>query len=267
MSLRQPKRLALATIAALAMFAVVACQPPPPPRGWVPPVIQSVAVGAEVVTPGTEFTLTVTATDDQGIRWMSLYFVQPTGTYASNVDCSYAGQDSVYLDVLPAQKVLTAVVTCNIPAGINGDWTVRTSLADSEGFVPGRSPSTETSFRVDGGSDDRTPPVVESTSIAPSPLIQGTKFDVIVTVRDETAMSPSIIEPTMSYFGPEPNGSGRQCGTARLRIVSPTVHEWTLRCPPNNDGKFGTYRAVFQVWDAVGNLTDGTSYFEILPKP
>ena len=253
------KRWALGPVLA-ALLVVVACQPTPPPSSWVPPSVDPLELSVETITPGSPFTVSLRATDDRGISDVSLSFAQPHGATGRFVECRLGNQVGLFFELPSPQRLVELELTCQIPFGKNGPWTVAGVAYDDHGT--GRGEPVTLGFT--GGTEDVQPPVVESI-VVPVPPISGQWFDVVVTVSDDGSLEPVPTEPTMGYTGRHMNSYGRECFDPQLRALSPTLHEWTFSCQANSDGLSGTYDGGMTVYDATGNYADARFEFEMLP--
>lgn len=252
----------------LAMVAIVAagCQPPPPPISPSPPQIVSLVV-PEQVTAGTTFELSVTALDDKKVTALSIGFTQPSGTGFEFVECRWGDATGPFFQVVDPQPVVTAELSCDLPYAPDGTWTVGVRAGDADGVDPTGMSSASAQFQVTGGSTDLDPPVLESVTVSPDPLITGSRFDVTVRVSDAHPPVPTPPKGTMSYVGNHINSYGRPCYEPTLRQVSETVHEWVFPCQANTDGLSGTYTGHFGVYDSSGNRLDASFDFAMAPKP
>ncbi len=251
----------------LAMVAIVAagCQPPPPPISASPPEIVSF-IAPEHVTAGTTFDVSVTAVDDKKVTQLSISFAQASGKHFGFVECRWGDATGPFFQLADPQPVVTAELSCHLPYAPNGTWTVAVSAGDG---AVSQSPasSARAQFQVNGGSDDTDPPVLESVTVSPDPLITGSKFDVTVRVSDAHPPVPVPPKGSMGYVGNHINSYGRPCYEPTFRQISATVHEWVFPCQANSDGLSGIYSGAFSVYDSSGNRLDGTFDFVMLPKP
>ena len=255
------------TLLPLATVAIVAagCQPPPPPISASPPEIVSLIV-PEQVAAGTTFDISVTAVDDKKVTTLQIYFSQPSGQHFDLLECRWNGDTGPFFQVAAPQPVMTAELSCQLPFAPNGTWTVNVRAGDG-GVSQSPASSAQAHFEVDGGSDDIDPPVLESVTVSPDPLITGSKFDVTVRVSDAHPPVPVPPKGSMGYVGTHVNSYGRPCYEPTFRQISATVHEWVFPCQANSDGRSGIYRGSFRVYDSSGNLLDASFDFVMSPKP
>lgn len=251
----------------LAMVAIVAagCQPPPPPISASPPEIVSFVV-PERVTAGTTFDISVTAVDDKKVTTLEIGFTQPSRSGFELLECRWDGTPGPYFQVPSPQPAVTAELSCHLPYAPNGTWTVVVKAGDGA-VSQNPASSARAQFTVDGGSDDLDPPVLESVTVSPDPLITGSKFDVTVRVSDDHPPVPVPPKGSMGYVGNHINSYGRPCYEPTFRQISATVHEWVFPCQANSDGRSGVYSGGFSVYDSSGNRLDGSFDFVMSPKP
>ena len=250
------KRTLVLSVVVLSL-AAAACQPTPPP-GWTEPEIVDVAVNPSPVVAGSPFTVTVTAEDTQIVTFIRME-IRPT--YPINpVIRPYP---SVVCDdppLTPAATV-TQTFTCSMPEfSPNGEWALTVHVYNSVG--DGFAAEETISLELVGGSEDRDPPVVESYTFTPDPVVRGEPYSLVVRISDEHLSAPEpiymnlrdIVDPTL----PPPQISvGWPCGTSTPIFVSPTEIELRWEgCVVGPDAKLGRYRTSWSpaVVDLIGHV-------------
>lgn len=259
-------RRAFAVSVVSLLMAAGCITPPGPPPGWVPPVIESMTMSTDQLTPGSTFSVSVTASDDEDVRAILLNFHQPNGDVFDLVDCRLGDDesDSYYMLRQPG-PVVSVVIDCTLPFAPNGDWEAEVIAQDWGAMAPGaRVTRARIPFQVTGGSDDTERPRFESVAFV-APPVTGSWFDVTLRVSDNEALEPVQRMPTMVYWGTHMNAYSRECFHPKLTRISATVQEWTFSCQANTDGRWGTYLGAVGFHDAAGNRAGGEFEFEMLP--
>lgn len=235
--------------AALAATVLVGCQPPPP-SGWVAPVVMA-AVSPDPVVAGEPFTVEVTAIAPDPVTSVDIRIRPPKPISASNP--AYPGLACTADDVVPAPTV-TRSYDCVMPEGApNGAWRL-TATATNPG-AGGYQGAQSSNFTVVGGMDDQEAPVMESFVVSPSPVVIGVPFSVTVRAIDEHHLPPSPTRLTAGHMVPAPPGGQVKwtCAETTPTLVEPTVLEWRFTdcLLPEGTPPF-SYGAGFNISDSLG---------------
>lgn len=232
----------VASVAVLVALAA-GCQPPPPP-GYQPPKILSVAVSESVVA-GQDLTVAVAATDDQAIERVLVLFEVPESVASSQflrvptIPCD--------LPTFPANAVISLEFTCPTPEWApNGVWKATVWVQDRghDGRFGARA---STTFELSGGSDDVTPPTLESVVVEPDHVRVGDPVTFTIRAIDE---QPLVLESTMTFQ--QDSTPWVSCPRTARTDIAPNHVEVTYSCPPTVNERLGT--GTFLVADRQGNV-------------
>ena len=254
-------------VCAVAAVAMVGCGTAPPAY-WQPPVVGPVTTSSRQVAAGSTFEITTYVSDDNQVSELRLEFW--VGDLLATIDCDLPAvghtlsTDGAFRLNQPA-KVVTVAFACTLPDfATNGEWDVTVLAADGEvsggAYTWGHN---STTFEVTGGTDDQTPPVVESLVIAPQPVVVGAPFTVTVRLSDEHLGSADSTQ-FANLWGPN-DAVSQTCWQSSSTRLSPTVHEWVFACPAQTVP--GRYDTLAEVFDAIGHKVWARSEFDILAAP
>ena len=167
--------------------ALAGCITPPPASPA--PTIHSVEVSPQPAGPGDTVSVRIEASHPTAVyNGIPLALTNPQGSAVPVDDCSWTiehqGDD---------QTQATITIACALPTLVsNGTWTLTYRvnyypLTDYPFQAPPPPPSTVT-FEVAGGSDDVSPPTLESYSVSPEVVTRSTPFTVTARVRDDSGI-------------------------------------------------------------------------------
>ncbi|MGB3411065.1 MAG: hypothetical protein WBA45_07685 [Microthrixaceae bacterium] len=220
--------------------------------------MHDLTVSPEPVSAGSTFKVSATVTDDNVVTHANVRFEQPNGPDTRVVSCT--------IPPLQPQPVVQFEATCTMADfALNGTWTVLVYAYDGE--VPtyegvGGGGAT-TTFEVTGGSNDQSPPEIESITYTPTSPIAGEPFTLTIRTRDEHLVSPA----EGGYMGYTYVGALRKWDCEALRPgidISPTVQEWVSTCPGVPELGPGTYNSHFVLADLNGNVLSRFDEFEMV---
>ena len=234
---------------AAAAPALAGCQPPPPP-GWVPPVVTA-TVTPEPVVAGEPFTVDVTATDVTSVTGISLAIQPPPGV--SPTTDVYSSTNCVGGPFTPGPAADRSFA-CVLPAyAPNGTWHLTASAGSAGGG--GYQGNTTTTFELVGGSDDHQAPALESVEISPNPVVIGQPFSVTLRASDDHHAVPAPTSLSANIVLPEPP-EGTVAWTCPPVTPSPmgeTVLEWRfVDCSIPAGSTAWTHAGGIRVEDALG---------------
>ncbi len=237
------RRSSIVSSVALLVAIAAGCQPPPPP-GYRAPEILSSAV-TESVVAGQDLTVAVAATDDQAVERVLVLFEVPESVASSVhllvpiIPCE--------LPTFPSSTVISVEFTCRTPEWApNGVWKATVWVQDRghEGRFGARATTT---FELSGGSDDVTPPTLESVVVEPDPVRVGDPVTFTIRALDD---QPLVLRPTMTFQ--QDSTPWVTCDqTARTELAANHV-EVTYSCPPTVNDRLG--HGTFLVADRQGNV-------------
>ena len=224
------KRLLPVLMVVFMVLASAGACDPPPPSGWQPPNIESAALSATEIVAGSQFTLTVAATDDNHVVMVKPSFHGPydswNGPYTSNelaVPCESS-------DWAPS-AVVEVEFTCTMPAfAPSGGWMLEVYVSDGE--WPGAShgacdcDAEFLYFDVVGGTTDAHGPTLVSYEVTPEEIPVGSPFTLKVRTTDEHPVAQT--ERVVLAYG---SGAGtRTCQGDFGVFVTPSIQEFTFNC-------------------------------------
>jgi hypothetical protein len=233
-----------------AALLVAACQPPPPP-GWVPPVVTAVVSPGPVVA-GQPFTVEVSASATTTVLAIDILLYRPIG--APQASSPYPDANCVAGDLVQG---LTAVRTfsCTMPPlAPNGEWRVQ-AFASNEG-AGGYRGSSSIAFDVTGGTDDLSPPALESLEISPQPVVIGQPFSVTIRSFDDhhAEPAPTSLGANIVIPAPPEGTVNWSCPAVTPTLISDTVLEWRFTdCLIPEGSSPWTYAGGIRVVDELGN--------------
>jgi hypothetical protein len=240
--------LGVVAIGASALIAT-SCLPPPPP-GWVPPIITAV-VSPDPVVAGQPFTIEVTATANTTVRSIDIELRRPVGAPSSS--SPYPGAGCVPGDLVPDLSV-TQTFTCTLPPLVpNGEWRLQAFAANDGSSIYRGSASFV--FQVTGGSDDLAAPALESVEISPNPVVIGEPFSVTMRAVDDHHAPPAPTTLGANIVIPAPPGAtvSWTCSPVTPTPISDTVLEWHFTdCLIPAGSSPWTYAGGIQVIDQLG---------------
>jgi hypothetical protein len=240
--------VAMAVIGAGVLLAA-ACQPPPP-SGWVAPVVSAV-ISPDPVVAGQPFTIEVTATANTPVLVTAVQLYRPIGT--PGAASPYPDAGCIAGDLAPGLSV-TQTFTCTLPTTApNGQWRV-SATATNEGSGGYRGGG-DFSFDVTGGSDDLAPPALESVEISPQPVVIGQPFSVTLRSFDDHHAAPAPTTLGANIVLPAPPGGtvNWSCSAVTPSAISDTVLEWRFTdCLIPEGSSPWTYAGGIQVVDQLG---------------
>jgi hypothetical protein len=151
----------------------------------------------------------------------------------------------------------TITVTCSVPTfADNGTWQVEATVNDSSADTQYSYPGTATvlSFTVVGGSNDTSPPHLDSWSINPTPVHPSSTFTLTAQFTDPSGVSafyvaiPNVIDPT-NYL---------QCSfDPQITVVSPTPTSFAWSCNGvAGHTTPGLYSGYIRVGDQLGHAVN-----------
>lgn len=239
--------LALATIA----VATTACLPPPP-SGWVPPVVTA-TVAPDPVAAGQPFEIEVVATDPSTVMSLEIE-VRPWYRRNPGNAALFPGLTCDASEFEPATSV-TRRYTCVLPSNApNGSWRLEAFAMNSRSDM--YRGGTEVTFEVTGGSDDTSPPVLESASTSPAQVIVGEPFSATVRASDESfgELVPAQLSSNVVLPSPPGGSVAWRCDPATPTRESETVLVWEFTgCLIPAGSPAWTYAGGFQVVDTLGH--------------
>ena len=217
-------------VAVMILGTAGACDPPPP-SGWQPPNIESATLSTTEIVAGTQFTLTVAATDDNQVVMVEPSFYGPydswNGPYTSNelaVPCEPS-------DWAPS-AVVEVEFTCTMPAiAPSGGWKLQVYVTDGEwpGAAHGACDCDTriVYFDVVGGTTDVHGPTLVSYEVTPEEIPVGSPFTLKVRTTDEHPIAQ--VERVVLSYGP--GASARTCQGDLGVFITPSIQEFTFNCP------------------------------------
>lgn len=219
--------IALALVSAMVLAG---CQTPPP--GYRPPTIESVQVSPQPAHPGDTVSLLIEARDDQAVvSGVPQLLITPTGT---RLDANGCTSEQAPLDGV-IHVLIT--ITCPVPAfASNGTWHLQIRVNDGAPLDNYPGLTRQIPFEVAGGSHDRTPPQLVSSTIAPATVDQETTFTLTMRLHDES-LPLSVGQPGSSTFfftKPFAPNSAFICNNASYTPVSSTDVDVVVTCTPTN---------------------------------
>lgn len=248
-------------VVGLMGLAAAACQPVPPPAGYVPPVIDSLTFSPSTVTAGSSVTITLRAHDDIGITKVGNHaFGTPSGATlpAASTSCTP-------YDVQPdGPGAVVATTTCVIPAfAPSGAWTYVVDVYDDVN-LPGRPAFG--GFQVVGGSSDAAGPSVVSVQYQPSATAPRQSW-VVVTVRATDATLPVLVYDhplleTASLSGP--GGVNLLCFNPSSTAIAADTVDISIRCSVGLNQAVGSYTGSLRMTDAVGNVSSAPLAIDVI---
>lgn len=254
-------------IAVMILGTAGACDPPPPP-GWIRPVVEAVTVSPDPVVAGSSVTISAIVTDDRLVQSIDYHILQPDGQRPGSVESGAPLECD--LPAFEPASVVEIDITCSVPDfALNGTWEALLQVSDGEthhihgaNYGHGR-----TEFEVTGGSNDLQPPVIESVTFDPQPFTADGPFIVTVQASDDHLVTPQ----RGAYLGYVVTGAvptiKRSCDLSSLRELSPTLHEWVFECPEDPEIVPGVHQMHFNTADINGNLTSTWFDMEVVAGP
>lgn len=244
------RRVVTMAVIGTGVLLAAACQPPPP-SGWVAPVVSAV-ISPDPVVAGQPFTIEVTATATTPVFATDVQLYRPVG--APRASSPYPDAGCTAADLVPALSV-TRTYTCTLPTTApNGQWRVAATATNegSGGYRGGGN----FAFQLTGGSDDLFPPALESVEVSPHPVVIGQPFSVTLRSFDDhhVAPAPTTLAANIVLPAPPEGSVNWTCSAVTPTSISETVLEWRFTdCLIPAGSSPWTYAGGIQVVDQLGN--------------
>ena len=235
---------AVLTLIALAVLGGCPAEQPPPPSGYLPPTLVSVSTTSPVLA-GNQFRIDVVVQDDEGINNAT-----PPALFGRDGNRMYSNRcDNWFITHQGTGATLN--VTCNAPTYMtNGTWTVKFNVEDVGGYSP--LPVT-TTIDVSGGSNDTSPPTVDSANVTPMAIHPGESVFVVVRASDPSGpVDFGYSAPTFTTSAGYADNNYVTCTTYGYGWVTELMDQITYRCTSSLLNVPGVYRAVMYATDQLG---------------